>query len=88
MHRTCTRGGHGDGIAILPMIQIIHDTSTKTRLVLVWSVVPHCVLWLIWRERNQRTFEGNVGSSVAMKLVLLRTLFEWSFVSNSHCFSS
>jgi hypothetical protein len=23
----------------------------------VWNLVPHCVIWSIWRERNSHTFE-------------------------------
>ena len=24
----------------------------------IWDVVPHCVIWCLWRERNAKTFEG------------------------------
>ena len=24
----------------------------------VWRLVPHCLIWCIWRERNARSFEG------------------------------
>ena len=23
-----------------------------------WRLVPHCLIWCIWRERNARSFEG------------------------------
>ena len=23
----------------------------------VWNLVPGCLLWIIWKERSQRTFE-------------------------------
>jgi hypothetical protein len=23
----------------------------------IWNVVPTCLMWTIWKERNQRTFE-------------------------------
>ena len=35
----------------------------------VWNLVPACVMWSLWRERNMRTFE-NVELSVE-KLVEL-----------------
>jgi hypothetical protein len=25
----------------------------------VWKMVPFCLLWCIWRERNDRSFEDN-----------------------------
>ena len=31
---------------------------SKCRLALVWGAVLHCVMWLLWRERNNRVFEG------------------------------
>jgi hypothetical protein len=30
----------------------------KFRQAVVWGAVPLCIMWLIWQERNQRTFEG------------------------------
>lgn len=28
----------------------------------VWTTIPLCVMWILWRERNSRCFEGEVGS--------------------------
>ena len=44
----------------------------------LWRVVPHCVLWCIWRERNSRCFEGKEQSISKFKSLLLHTLIEWS----------
>ena len=44
----------------------------------LWRVVPHCVLWCIWRERNSRCFEGKEQSISEFKSLLLHTLLEWS----------
>ena len=44
----------------------------------LWRVVPHCVLWCIWRERNSRCFEGKEWSTSDLKSLLLHTLLEWS----------
>ena len=41
-------------------------------------VVPHCVLWCIWRERNSRCFEGNEQSILELKSLLFHTLLEWN----------
>ena len=44
----------------------------------VWNMVPACLMWLIWRERNSRTFE-DIGRPVdLLESFLARTLFDWS----------
>ena len=30
----------------------------KTKV--LWSMIPHCLMWVIWRKRNKHTFEGNL----------------------------
>uniref|UniRef100_A0A7N2M2F3 Hexosyltransferase n=1 Tax=Quercus lobata TaxID=97700 RepID=A0A7N2M2F3_QUELO len=44
----------------------------------VWNMVPACLMWLIWKERNARTFEDIERPVDCVKSLLLRTLFEWS----------
>jgi hypothetical protein len=34
----------------------------------VWRVIPHCIMWCLWRERNARTFEGCELSIAELKL--------------------
>ena len=46
----------------------------------VWKLVPHCLIWCIWRERNARSFEGCERSLLEIKSFFLHTLFEWSVV--------
>ena len=46
----------------------------------VWRLVPHCLIWCIWRERNARSFEGCECSLLEIKSFFLHTLFEWSEV--------
>jgi hypothetical protein len=54
----------------------------------IWSMIPHCLLWCLWRERNARTFEGCEKSSQDLKLFFFRTLLEWvNVVGLLSCFS-
>ena len=49
----------------------IHSSS-------IWNMVPACLMWLIWRERNTRTFEDVEKSIDLLKSLLVGTLFGWS----------
>ena len=37
----------------------------------IWIVVPHCLMWCIWKERNSRCFEVNERSMPNLKLLFL-----------------
>uniref|UniRef100_A0A2N9I8S1 Reverse transcriptase domain-containing protein n=1 Tax=Fagus sylvatica TaxID=28930 RepID=A0A2N9I8S1_FAGSY len=50
----------------------------------VWGAVPLCVMWVLWCERNLRVFEGQERTVLELKLVLLRTLFDWLHCSSSY----
>ncbi len=50
----------------------------------VWGAVPLCVMWVLWRERNLRVFEGQERMVLDLKLVLLRTLFDWLHCSSNY----
>ena len=44
----------------------------------VWNLVPHCIMWNIWRERNGCTFkdkEQPVGKIIELSM---GTLYDWS----------
>ena len=46
----------------------------------LWRIVPHCLLWCIWCERNARSFEGCERSMLEIKSLFLHTLLDWSVV--------
>ena len=54
----------------------------------VWRLVPHCLIWCIWHERNVRSFEGCERSLLEIKSFFLHTLFEWSVVCSHFSCSS
>ena len=43
----------------------------------IWLIVPHCLLWCLWRERNSRCFEDKERSISDLKLFFFRTLMDW-----------
>ena len=44
----------------------------------VWNLAPLCVMWSVWRERNNHTFE-NVTHSVGWLIeYCISSLFEWA----------
>ena len=67
----------------------------KFHLVNWWNAsIPHCLTWCIWRERNARNFDGCEKSVLDLKLLFLKSLFEWmnasgllSFVNMFEIFS-
>ena len=54
----------------------------------VWIVVPHCLVWCIWKERNNSFFEDSEHSLPNLKLFFFRTLMDWLSVWRNQSFSS
>ena len=44
----------------------------------VWNLVPHCVMWIIWRKRNNPIFVDSVLSRNKLLALFVTTLFDWS----------
>ncbi len=44
----------------------------------IGKIIPHCLMWNIWCERNARTFTGVEATVPALKFSFFQTLFEWS----------
>ena len=54
----------------------------------IWSIIPHCLMWCLWREKNCRCFEDYENSIPEFKLLLFRTLRDWLFALQSQSFPS
>ena len=54
----------------------------------IWIVVPHCLMWCIWKERNSRCFEENECSMLDLKLLFFGTLLDWFSMWRNQPFSS
>ena len=50
-------------------------------------LVPHCLIWCIWHEKNARSFEGCEHSTLEVKSFFFQTLLEWSVTLSHSCFS-
>ena len=48
----------------------------RHRTASIWGDIPHCIIWTIWREWNNRTFEGE-WSITELKHIFILSLFEW-----------
>ena len=46
----------------------------------VWNMVPMCLIWLVWKERNAQTFKDTERPIDLLKTLLARTLFECSHI--------
>jgi hypothetical protein len=42
----------------------------------VWKLVPSCLMWHIWRERNYRSFENRKRTVVQLKALFFNTLYQ------------
>jgi hypothetical protein len=42
----------------------------------LWGLIPHCLLWVIWRERNARSFEDTAHST--QEINSSSSLFYWN----------
>ena len=54
----------------------------------VWRVIPHCIMWCLWEERNARTFEGCELNIVELKHQFYHYLFDWLSATGLFRFSN
>ena len=55
---------------------------------MIWKVVPHWLVWCLWRERTARSFEGCELSIINLKMQFLQTLFDRMLAIGLFSFSS
>uniref|UniRef100_A0A2N9GQ21 Reverse transcriptase domain-containing protein n=1 Tax=Fagus sylvatica TaxID=28930 RepID=A0A2N9GQ21_FAGSY len=46
----------------------------------IWNLVPLCLLWIVWRERNQRIFDDMEHSPSKLVELFFGLLFDWARV--------
>ena len=62
---------------ILELLDCWQGCFGKHRNFMIWRVIPHCLMWCVWRERNRRSFENCERSYVEIKYFFLRSLYDW-----------
>ena len=44
----------------------------------IWNLIPGCIMWTVWLERNRYSFENMEKTLDELKVLSQRSLFEWS----------
>ena len=44
----------------------------------IWNMIPGCLMWIVWKERNRCSFEDTEKSLVQLQALCQKTLFDWS----------
>ena len=42
----------------------------------IWNMVPGCLMWVVWMERNRRSFKTKEKSNVQLQALCHSTLFD------------
>ena len=46
----------------------------------LWNSIPLCIFWIVWKERNQITFEGGMVAVHRLKYYFVYNLWSWNRV--------
>ncbi|CAA2986650.1 nuclear pore complex NUP93A-like [Olea europaea subsp. europaea] len=44
---------------------------------LVWNLIPGCIAWCVWRERNNHCFKDQTKTTAQIKEMYYLTLYNW-----------
>lgn len=53
-------------------------TDGRSRSAAVWKMVPSCLMWCLWRERNDRIFEDKEMTFEELRTFFFYSLYTWS----------
>ena len=65
-----------------------NDFSVGNKRKKAWKVVPLCIFWSIWRERNRRAFEDRENLDQTIKFFFLYLFWDWIGVYMGDCVTS
>jgi hypothetical protein len=62
------------------IVDLLHCwwSGGRSRSVVVWKIVPLCIMWCLWSERNGRFFEDSERSLEELIHFFFTTLFTWA----------
>ena len=55
-------------------------TGGRSRSAVVWKMIPLCLMWCLWIERNARCFEDATRTLEELTHFFFFTLFTWTAV--------
>ena len=73
---------------VVDLMACWNGCTRRCKSATIWGMIPHCLMWVIWRERNARTFEDLEKSTQELKQCFLSMLLEWVNASDISHFSS
>ena len=73
---------------VLDLLSCWDVCCLSVRIRKVWDMIPLCVFWCLWWERNSRSFEGTERNLLEIKGTVLRTIMDCSKTSGVLSFSS
>ena len=81
----CSKLGYAKVVGLLACWQSRFGQHQNGHL---WIIVPHYLMWCLWRERNSKCFEDNEKSMPDLKLFFFRTLSDWLSTLQNQSLSS
>jgi hypothetical protein len=55
-------------------------TGGHPQNVVVWKMVPSCLMWCLWRERNHRNFKDKEMTFEELRTFFFYSLYTWTAV--------
>ena len=78
-------------VMLRSVVELLASQSNKFNRLkskVLWRMIAHCLMWVIWRERNTHTLDGNERSIHELKLLFFQTLFDWANATGVFTFIS
>ena len=60
--------------SVVELLACWSNKFNRLRSKVLWRMISHCLMWVIWRESNTRTFDKNERSIHELQLLFFQTL--------------